>query len=190
MASLKSGLDSIAGAKCICDLHLLQSLIGRLVHACQVLPLGKAFLNHLFHLAGSMHPGHIRRLDSLVRADINWRQIMCDGLSGILVHQYLFLQQPAHHLFTDACGSWGCEAWSSPFWFNFRWEGENPLHSIALKELFPIGGLGHMSCAILIMRSRFAKLIGSMQGITLHPTYSAAWHCLWPSLTFPSGQFI
>ena len=76
MASLKSRLDSITGAKCIRDLHLLQSLIGRLVHACQVLPLGKAFLNHLFHLAGSMHPGHIQRLDSLVRADINWWQIM------------------------------------------------------------------------------------------------------------------
>ena len=57
MASLKSGLDSLVRAKCICSLHQLQSLIGHLVHACQVLPLGKAFLNHLLHLANSMHPG-------------------------------------------------------------------------------------------------------------------------------------
>lgn len=63
---------------------------------------------------------------------------MCDGWSGISFHQFLLLQQPAHHLFTDASGSWGCGAWSYPFWFNLHWGGENPLHSIALKELFPI----------------------------------------------------
>ena len=138
MASLKSGLASLVWAKCVCDLHQLQSLIGHLVHACQVLPLGKAFLNHLFHLANSTHPGHTRRLNCLARADITWWQIMCDGWSGILFHQFLQLHQPAHHLFTDASGTWGCGVWSAPFWFNLQWSEGNPLHSIVLKELFPV----------------------------------------------------
>lgn len=87
MTALKSGLDSLAGAKCVRNLHQLQSLIGRLVHACHVLPLGKAFLNRLFHLASSMRPDHTQRLDSLVRADIT-----SDGWSGISFHQCLLLQ--------------------------------------------------------------------------------------------------
>ena len=52
------------------------------------------------------------------------------------IHQFLLLQEPAHHLFTDASGSWGCGAFTLPAWLQFTWPKDNPLHSIALKELF------------------------------------------------------
>ena len=48
LACLRDLLHTVQNAKCICDVHQLQSLIGHLNHMCQVMPLGRAFLNSLF----------------------------------------------------------------------------------------------------------------------------------------------
>lgn len=138
LASLRDLLLRIQGMKCIRNAHQLQSLIGHLNHMCQVMPLGRAFLNSLFPLANNMRQGQIRRLNAAARTDLAWWQIMLDNWSGTSIHQFLLLQEPSHHLFSDASGSWGCGAFSLPVWLQFAWPRENPLHSIALKELFPI----------------------------------------------------
>ena len=110
---------------------------------CQVTPLGKAFLNNLFILA-NMRPGQIWLLNTAARNDLAWWQAMLDNLSGTSIHQFLLLQEPTHHLFSDTSGSWGCGAFSPPVWLQFAWPKDNPLHSIALKELFPIV----LACAV------------------------------------------
>ena len=126
------------------DVHQFQSLIGHLVLATQVVPLGKAFLNRLFPMAQDLRPGQARRLNAETRADILWWLSFCQRWSGISTQQFLLLRDPDRHLFTDASGSWGCGAWVSPNWFHLSWEGFTQLHSIALKELFPI----ILACAV------------------------------------------
>ena len=92
MVALRSLLDTWRRTKCIRDVHQLQSLLGYLVHACHVLPLGKAFLNNLFPLSNTMQPGQKRRLNCAARCDLAWWSIMCSHWSGISVHPFLLLQ--------------------------------------------------------------------------------------------------
>ena len=63
-------------------------------------------------------------------ANCNW--------TGTSVHQFLLLRQPNHHMYTDASGTWGCDAWSLPHWLQIQWSTKTSLPSIALKELFPV----------------------------------------------------
>ena len=119
-------------------------LIGHLNHLCQVLPLGKAFINNLFPLASHMRQGQVRRLNNAARLDLAWWQFMINNWKGTSIQQFLLLQEPSHHLYTDASGSWGCGAYSLPVWLQFSWPKVNPLHSIALKELYPIV----LACAV------------------------------------------
>ena len=125
-------------SRCVRDSHQFQSLIGHLVHATQVVPLGKAFLNRLFPISSALRPGQMRRLNAEACADILWWSSLCEKWSGISSQQFLLLQDPSHHLFTDASGSWGCGALAAPVWFSLAWQGLPVLQSIALKELFPV----------------------------------------------------
>ena len=138
MAELQRLLTQWSKLKCVRDAQKFQSLIGHLVHATKVVPLGKAFLNRLFPIAQHLGPGQTRRLNQEARADISWWLTLCQSWSGIGTQQFLLLQEPSHHLHTDASGSWGCGAWSTPNWFALSWQGLPHLESIALKELFPI----------------------------------------------------
>ena len=89
-------------------------------------------------LANNMMQGQIRRLNTPARTDFAWWQIMLNNWFSTSIHQFLLLQELSHHLYSDASGSWGCGTFSLPLWLQFAWPRENPLHSIALKELFPI----------------------------------------------------
>ena len=57
LAALREILQRVQGAKCVRDLQQLQSLMGQL---CQMLPLGKAFLNNLLPLSSHMKQGQLR----------------------------------------------------------------------------------------------------------------------------------
>ena len=122
------------------DAFTLESLVGHLVHATKVCPLGKAFLSGLFQvLRGMQHSrGQPRRLNLATRADIAWWHFLLAIWQGVSVQQCLALGQPNRHLFSDASGSWGCGAWSLPHWFQFSWPHGHGLSSIALIELVPI----------------------------------------------------
>ena len=89
-------------------------------------------------LANNMMEGQIRRLNTAARTDLAWWQVMLNNWSGTSIHQFLLLQEPSHHLYSDASGLQGCGTFSLLLWLQFAWPRENPLHSIALKELFPI----------------------------------------------------
>ena len=144
LAALREILQRVQVAKCVRDLQHLQSLIGHLNHLCLVFPLGKIFLNNLFPLASHMRQGQVRRLNNAARLDLAWWQFMINNWKGTSIHQFLLLQEPSHHLYTDASGSWGCGAYSLPVCLQFSWPRVNPLHSITLKELYPIV----LACAV------------------------------------------
>ena len=107
-------LQTWVEAKCIQNTRQFQSLVGHLVHATQVLPLGKAFLNRLFPLARQVSGNAVCHLNTEAKADLAWWITLWQHWSGISTQQFLLLQEPSHHLFTDASGSWGCGAWSLP----------------------------------------------------------------------------
>ena len=138
LVELRGMLDMWVSRKVIREPKQFQSLVGHLAHATQVVPLGKAFLANLFPLAQTLQPGQYRRINAPSRRDLAWWQTICATWSGVSAQQLLLLNDPAHHLFTDASGSWGCGAWSLPNWLQIPWQGNLNAASIAIKELFPI----------------------------------------------------
>ena len=138
LQKLRGMVGELSGAKVVRDRHKLESLIGHLVHASKVCPLGNAFLSALFTLKASMRPGQTRRMNLEARADLAWWGMVLDHWSGTSMQQFILLRKPDLHLYTDASGSWGCGAWVSAQWFQIQWTPSITLPSIALKELFPI----------------------------------------------------
>ena len=138
LVELRGMLDMWASRKVIREPKQFQSLVGHLAHATQVVSLGKAFLANLFPLAQTLQPGQYRRINAPSRRDLAWWQTLCATWSGVSAQQLLILNDPAHHLFTDASGSWGCGDWSLQNWLQIPWLGNLNAASIAIKELFPI----------------------------------------------------
>ena len=138
LSRLRTMLEQLRHAKNIQALRSFQSLVGYLVHASKVLLLGKAFLNQLFTIQSILQPGQICQLNLDARADLASWYAQCSLWSGSSVSQFLLLQQPAHHIYTDASGSWGCSALAFPHWFQLQWQRSLPAMSIAFKELLPI----------------------------------------------------
>ena len=81
-------------AKTIQDHLWFKSLIGHLVFASKVCPLGKAFMNALFALKAGLKPGQPSRLDGDARADLACWHILQANWQGTLVHQFLLLRHP------------------------------------------------------------------------------------------------
>ena len=132
--SLCAMLQRIVDSRSVHDAFALESLVGHLVHATKVCPLGKAFLSGLFQvLRGMQHSrGQPRHLNLATRADIAWWHSLLSTWQGVSVQQFFALGQPNRHLFSDASGSWGCGAWSLPHWFQLSWPHDHGLSSIAL----------------------------------------------------------
>ena len=131
-------LVNLVDTRCLRDVSSLESVVGHLVHATKVCPLGKAFLSGLFQALRAARPGKFWRLNLAVRADIAWWHTLLQSWSGVSSQQFLALGNPDIHLFTDASGSWGCGALASPFWLQVGWPTGTILSSIALKELVPV----------------------------------------------------
>ena len=88
----------------------LESLVGHLVHAFTVFPIGKTFLNALFALKSILPPKQTRGLNLEACAELARWDLLLENWPGIPVHQFLLLRQSDHHLYTDAAGSWDCGA--------------------------------------------------------------------------------
>ena len=137
-AALLGMLGNLVDARCIRDVSVLESLVGHLVHATKVCPLGKAFLSGLFQALRRARHGSFWRLNVAVRADLAWWQTLLQSWSGVSSQQFLVLGTPGVHLFTDASGSWGCGALTTQSWLQVAWPEGSILSSIALKELVPV----------------------------------------------------
>ena len=65
-------LDRWAGGKCIRGPKQFQSLVGHLVHATQVVPLGETSLANLFPLGQTLKPGQYCRINAPSRSNLAW----------------------------------------------------------------------------------------------------------------------
>ena len=131
-----------------CTKKDLESLVGKLAHASQVVRPGKTFMRRMFELlAGTRLAHHHIRLSKAFRSDLLWWATFLEVWNGITMMQGGNSSQVSHQVWTDASGHFGCGAWwpAADSWLQLRWQQAytkewEALHdeSITLKELLPI----------------------------------------------------
>ena len=103
-------------------LHELQSLAGKLQHACKVVRPGRTFLGHVFktmHVTGKRY--HHVRLNAGFRSDITWWHTFLACWNGVAIMPGMGVKGLAIEAFTDASGAMGCGTWWSPHWMQLKW---------------------------------------------------------------------
>lgn len=135
-----------------CKRDELESLIGKLSHACKVVRPGKTFMRRLFELlTGTRRAHHHVRLNAATRSDLCWWATFMEGWNGASMVQEFGLRQASHECWTDASGRFGCGALWGMQWLQMEWptsyvERCRSLReaSITLKELLPVV----LACAV------------------------------------------
>ena len=91
-----------------CTKKELESLLGHLSHAAMVVRPGRTFLRQLFSfLHSTKGPSHFVRLGSGARADLAWWKCFLQSWSESLFSP---LPNPAHHVYSNTSGTYGCGA--------------------------------------------------------------------------------
>ena len=72
-------VNTMVHQRIVNDLHTLELLVGHLVYASKISPLGQVFHTNLFAVLSAMKEGHYRRLNLAARAG------MVAGMSCLLV---------------------------------------------------------------------------------------------------------
>lgn len=121
----------------------LQSLLGSLVFACRVMPMGRIFSRRLsLATRGVVSPGHRIRVTRLMRDDLCvWLEFLGRYNGRTCFRQPRCLNTDLS-LFTDASGSWGFGAvfgrsWCAGEWPS-SWRAGGLCTNLALLEMFPI----------------------------------------------------
>ena len=116
-------------------------MLGKLNHACTVVPHGRTFLRRLLDLlkGHSCKQSGFIRLNKGCKLDIEWWRSLLPARDGV----YFFdlpdwAPVPDLFLSTDASGSRGYGAFYAGKWFNGSWFSTQQPLSIAYKELFPL----------------------------------------------------
>ena len=123
----------------------LQSLAGKLQHACKVVRPGRSFLRRVFEqLKGTHHNHHHIRLNRAIRSDLIWWDLFLDSWNGVSLLRPARLMHPDHNIYTDTSGSVGCGAVWAQQWFQFEWPQEYAIVPKAPKEFLPI----MMACVV------------------------------------------
>ena len=98
-----------------CCKQELQSLVGKLQHACKVVHPGRTFLRRVLELMAVAAEKHHRiRLNAAIQSDLLLRHsflVAWNGVSMIVVPQE---REIRIEVFIDASGSIGCGAWWNP----------------------------------------------------------------------------
>ena len=120
----------------------LESLVGLLQHASQVVRPGRIFLRRLYNLlaqTGSFKPHFSVRLNAEAQADVEWWSTFLAAWNGTSILRPLRTGDPDVEVWSDASGNWGCGASWQTRWLQLCWDSL-PIASasIAAKELFPI----------------------------------------------------
>ena len=112
-----------------CTKRQLQSLIGTLKHACQVVRPGRSFLRRMIKLERvPKRPHYFVRLNTSFRADLRWWRVFINCWNGVSV-----IPGPARDevvVTSDASGSWGCGAWTQDSWLQYKWPDNCDLYLI------------------------------------------------------------
>ena len=138
-----------------CSVKELQSLAGKLQHACKVVRPGRTFLRRVFDLLkGTPKKRQFVRLNAAFRSDIWWWHRFLESWNGVSMLPGAEAREE-FDLFSDASGSFGCGAWWDSDWLQYAWPTSMAGKSIALKELVPIV----MACLIWGSRWRGRALV-------------------------------
>ena len=116
-----------------CRHRELESLIGLLQHACQVVHPGRSFLRRMIDLLGIAHSAHHQIcLNHEFIADLWWWKPSS-------YHGMAFMYSPSRVEFaSDASGGWGCGVWWEKEWFQFQWPKQAKEHHISFLELVAV----------------------------------------------------
>ena len=117
----------------------LQSLAGKLQHACKVVRPGRSFLRRVFELLGGVHRDHYHvKLNGGMRSDLAWWDLFLESWNGVSMLHPSRLSVPDHEIYTDASGAFGSGALWGHHWFQLKWPLAYTNVAIAPKELVPI----------------------------------------------------
>lgn len=123
----------------------LESLVGKLAYACNVVQLGKTFLRRMFEVVSGIHQPHYHvHLNAEFRSDLTWWATFLESWNGVSLLQGFGPRQISRQFISDASGSFGCGASWEFRWLQLQWpqSGRDVLKltetSITLKELLPV----------------------------------------------------
>lgn len=144
-SALQEALSHWSTRKC-CTKRDLQSLIGRLHHACMVVWPGRTFLRRMINLLSCFrNDSHPIRLNVEFRKDLAWWVEFFGQWNGISFFLFPSLEPlPDFSVSSDASGAIGYGAFLDNEWFNGRWSTLQFPLSIAYKELFPVVLAAHV----------------------------------------------
>lgn len=122
-----------------CRVRELQSLVGKLQHACKVVRPGRTFLRRMFELLKGMgKKQQFLRLNASFKSDLWWWHCFLGTWNGVAMMENSPETGQEIQLYTDASGSFGCGAWWGVEWLQLQWPAGMEDWSIAHKELLPI----------------------------------------------------
>ena len=79
----------------------LQSLAGKLQHACKVVRPGRSFVRRVFdQLKGTRHNHHHIRLNMAIHSDLMWWDLFLDSWNGVSLLRPARLVHPDHEIYT------------------------------------------------------------------------------------------
>jgi len=122
-----------------CTRRDLESLVGKLAHASQVVQPGKTFMRRMFELlAGTRLAHHHICLSKAFRSDLQWWATFLEVWNGVTMMQCgsQCSGQASHYVWTDASGHFGCGAWwpSTGSWLQLQWQQAHTKEWEALRE--------------------------------------------------------
>ena len=129
-----------------CNRRELESLIGHLHHAAQVVWPGRTFLRRMIDLLCCFRRrDHPVRLNREFHMDLLWWHQFLAEWHGVSFWLFPGLLPEADvEVSSDAAGSLGYGAYLQGQWFAGSWAPSQQLQSIAYKELFPIVLAAHV----------------------------------------------
>ena len=120
----------------------LESLVGLLQHASQVVQHGRIFLRRLYNLlaqTNDFRPHYTLHLNAEAQADLEWWSTFLLTWNGTSILRPLRVSDPEVEVWTDASGGWGCGALWLTHWIQIKWGTlEISTANIVAKQLLPI----------------------------------------------------
>ncbi|CAN2388332.1 RNA-mediated [Pristimantis euphronides] len=135
-------VQQVLAAKKI-TLRQLQSLLGLLVFACRIIPMGRVFSRRLsLATRGAVKPSHFIRVSRSMKDDLRVWIIFLSSFNGRAVAQDMEISNYDFNLYTDASGSVGFGSVFGNDWCMARWPARwyvlGLTKNLTLLELFPI----------------------------------------------------
>ena len=138
LVSLRGVIVSWRGRRW-CRKSDLQSLAGKLQHACKVVRPGRSFLRRVFSALKGTHQAHHHiRINRALRSDLAWWEIFLESWNGVSMLWSVRTARADHHFYSDASGAFGCGAIWAHQWLQFEWPQVYGEVAIAPKELVPV----------------------------------------------------